>query len=296
MLAARGILDRFRPHVLFFTGGYLAVPVALASRLPRSRRPRPKNLLYVPDIEPGLALRFLARLADYLALTTEESMEYFAYQRKIKVTGYPTRPGLHSWDLETARDAFDLAPDLPTLLVFGGSQGARSINRALFSILPQLLPEMQILHITGHLDWAAVKPVRSALVPELRARYHPYPYLYEEMGAALESADLVLSRAGASILGEYPLFGLPAILVPYPFAWRYQEVNARYLSKKGGAIILADGELDEKILPTIQTLMRDRVQREAMRASMHSLARPEASISIAGLIASLAQLNDAERM
>jgi UDP-N-acetylglucosamine--N-acetylmuramyl-(pentapeptide) pyrophosphoryl-undecaprenol N-acetylglucosamine transferase len=296
IFAARSILNRFRPQVIFFTGGYLAVPVALACRLPGWRTPRPKNLLYVPDIEPGLALRFLARLADQIALTTEESMGYFADQSIVTVTGYPTRPGLRSWTRQAARNAFALAPELPTLLVFGGSKGARSINRALFSILPQLLPEMQIVHVTGHLDWPEVDSIRRSLGTGWSNRYHAYPYLYKEMGAALATADLVLSRAGASILGEYPLFGLPAILVPYPYAWRYQEVNARYLSDKGAAIVLADGDLDSKLLPTIQMLMRDRTQRDVMQDTMQSLARPNASGSIAGLICSLAPLTGAGRM
>jgi UDP-N-acetylglucosamine--N-acetylmuramyl-(pentapeptide) pyrophosphoryl-undecaprenol N-acetylglucosamine transferase len=176
------------------------------------------------------------------------------------------------------------------LLVFGGSKGAHSINRALFSILSDLLQEMQIIHVTGRHEFEAVESVKLALERGLAERYHAFPYLHEEMGAALVASDLVVSRAGAAILGEYPLFGLPAILVPYPYAWRYQEVNARHLSSRGAAIVLADDELESKLLSTIRTLMRDRSRREAMQHNMQSLSRPMAAESIAELIHSLAPL------
>ncbi len=157
----------------------------------------------------------------------------------LTVTGYPTRPDLRSWDRQAARKALQLETDLPVLLVFGGSSGARSINRALLASLPGLLEEMQVVHLTGRLDWPEVQAAWEAMketLPDSRVRrYHLYPYLYEEMGAALASADLVLSRAGASILGEFPMFGLPAILVPYPYAWRYQQLNARYLEQHGAS-------------------------------------------------------------
>ncbi len=100
--------------------------------------------------------------------------------------------------------------------------------------LPALVEMAQIVHITGELDWPNVEAKMKELTKAQSARYHAFPYLHEEMGAALAAADLALSRAGASTLGEYPLFGLPAILVPYPHAWRYQKVNADYLVRHGG--------------------------------------------------------------
>ena len=111
-------------------------------------------------------------------------------------------------------------------------------------------------------------------------RYHAYPYLHEEMGAALAAADLVISRAGASTLGEYPLFGLPAILVPYPHAWRYQKVNADYLVQRGAAILLEDGRLHDQILPTVNALLNDPQKRTTMRAAMQRLSHPQAAAEI----------------
>lgn len=290
---ARQILKEFQPDVLFFTGGYLAPPVAWAGRhLP--------SLLYVPDIEPGLALKTLARLAGVIAVTAEESRRYFPRQARLVVTGYPTRPDLRAWDLAQARQVLGLTEDLPVLLVFGGSKGARSINRALLEALPQLLPEMQVVHISGQLDWPEVERSRRALPDRLSdpvwaGRYHAFPYLHDEMGAALTAADLVVARAGASTLGEFPLFGLPAVLVPYPHAWRYQYVNAQYLVERQAAVLLPDAELPTRLAAVVLKLMHDPAQREKMRHSMRAFQKPEAAAEIGKLLLDLPRLTKTER-
>jgi UDP-N-acetylglucosamine--N-acetylmuramyl-(pentapeptide) pyrophosphoryl-undecaprenol N-acetylglucosamine transferase len=112
------------------------------------------------------------------------------------------------------------------------------------------------------------------------------PYLHE-MGAALAAADLVVSRAGASTLGEYPLFGLPAVLVPYPHAWRYQKVNADYLSRRGAAIILENERLNQELLPTISVLLDNPNKLKAMRAAMFQLSHPRAAEKIASALIGL---------
>ncbi len=278
--AARRIVREFRPQVLFFTGGYVAVPVALAA----AGRP---ILLTVPDIEPGLALKVLARLATQITVPVEASRQYFSRGARLHVTGYPVRKELSRWDRRSARLHLNLEPEAPVLLVFGGSKGARSINQALLANLEALLPETQVVHISGSLDWPQVVERRQALPESLRSRYHAYPYLHEEMGAALAAADLVLSRAGASILAEFPLFGLPAILVPYPHAWRYQKVNADYLTRQGAAILIEDADLPRELLPQTLSLLRDPARREAMSARMRALACPQASETIARLLLSM---------
>jgi UDP-N-acetylglucosamine--N-acetylmuramyl-(pentapeptide) pyrophosphoryl-undecaprenol N-acetylglucosamine transferase len=198
-LAARRILRRFQPEVMLFTGGYLAIPAALAGRLQGVRGRRPANLLYVPDIEPGLALKTLARFADRITLSAEESMPFFSSSRTLVVTGYPTRMDLQDWSLDRARQALGLKADLFTLLVFGGSKGARSINRALLRILPELLEEVQVVHISGHLDWNEVVAARSGLETNLVEGYR-HLYLHAEMGAALRPTTW-LSSGGAPVWG-----------------------------------------------------------------------------------------------
>ncbi len=278
-LAARRILRGFRPDVLFFTGGYLAAPVALAGR-------RIPVLLYTPDIEPGLALRFLVRFADCIATTTPESRAYFPANKVVVTTGYPVRRSLAKWDRVQGRAALSLREDAPVLLITGGSRGARSINRAVLAHLPALLEIAQVVHVSGELDWPMVEDkAREVNSP----RYRAFPYLHEEMGAALAAADLVLSRAGASTLGEYPLFGLPAVLVPYPYAWRYQKVNAAYLVRHGAAVMVEDGELTARLLPTVRSLLEDPPRLESMRLAMKRLHQPQAATEIARQLLALGE-------
>jgi UDP-N-acetylglucosamine--N-acetylmuramyl-(pentapeptide) pyrophosphoryl-undecaprenol N-acetylglucosamine transferase len=282
--SSRRILRKFHPDVLFFTGGYVAVPMALAARLSN----RPKSLLYVPDIEPGLALKTIARFSDCITLTVEESKEFFPKHKSRVVTGYPLRPGLDGWTPIEAKSFFAFQEQLPVLLVLGGSRGARSINQAVAAALPELLLEMQVIHITGKLDWQMMEQARAGLSSELLNRYRPYPYLYDEIGAAMSLADLALTRAGASTLGELPLFGLPAILVPYPYAWRYQRVNASYLVRHGAAVQIEDSQLADQIIPKVRGLMADKDQLERMSQAMQSIASPAAATRIAELIRDLA--------
>ncbi len=283
--SSRRILRKFRPEVLLFTGGFVGVPMALAARISGQC----KSLLYVPDIEPSLALKTIAKFSDCIAMTVEESGAFFPKQPNKVVTGYPLRPGLDEWTISQARSCFALQEELPVLLVFGGSKGARSINQALVSALPELLQEMQVIHITGKLDWQMMEQTRAGLPTEQLNRYRPYPYLYDEIGAAMKLADLAITRAGASILGELPLFGLPAILVPYPYAWRYQRVNASFLVKRGAAVVIEDVQLVEQIVPKVRELMADHAKREKMSQNMKSLAKPDAAASIASLVISLAK-------
>ncbi len=280
-LASRKILRDFNPDVVLFTGGYVAVPLALAAiSLP--------SLLYVPDIEPGLAMKVVARFSDMIALTIDESRAFFNSRKQMVVTGYPTRAELGNWTRQSGCKALKLDAKRKVLLVFGGSKGARSINRAITTVLPDLLKEMQVIHITGTLDWDEVSAVRNKLQPELAKDYHPYPYLHEEMGAALAAADIAVTRAGASVLGELPQFGLPAILVPYPYAWHYQKVNAQYLVKQNAAVMLENEQLPSLLLINIQQLIRNEERLKTMKANMQKLSRSNAARNIAALLMELA--------
>ena len=284
-LKSRKFLRQYQPDVLLFTGGFLAVPMALAG----IKRP---SLLFVPDIEPGLALRAIAPFADHIAVSTKETSAFFSKYRNVTLTGYPVREDLLKWKKPEAYNALGLKPDLPVLLVFGGSKGARSINHALGLILEELLSEMQVIHICGELDWQDIeknlqRKMENASQPEIVERYRVFPYLHDEMGAALRLADVVVSRAGASILGEFPSFGAPAILVPYPHAWRYQRLNAEYLAKHGAAVIVKDSDLSRRLLPTALELMNDPERRAKMRQAMRKLAMPDAASNIFQLLESL---------
>jgi UDP-N-acetylglucosamine--N-acetylmuramyl-(pentapeptide) pyrophosphoryl-undecaprenol N-acetylglucosamine transferase len=230
-------------------------------------------------------LKSLARFADVIAVTTDESQQFF--KKRVYETGYPLRPDLALWDRQMAREHLGISGKFPVLLVFGGSKGARSINLAVWNHLLALLAKVEIIHLSGETDWQNVKIMREQLPAELAARYHIMPYLHE-MGTALASADMVVSRAGASTLGEYPLFALPAILVPYPYAWRYQKVNADYLTRRGAAIILQDHRLNNELLVTLNVLLQNPNKLKAMRAAMFELSHPRAAEKIASALIQLA--------
>jgi UDP-N-acetylglucosamine:LPS N-acetylglucosamine transferase len=151
------------------------------------------------------------------------------------------------------------------------------------------------------LDWAEVEAARqqlsgpSGVDAGLLQRYRAFPYLHTEMGSALAASDLALSRAGASTLGEFPQAGLPAVLVPYPYAWRYQKVNADYLAQHGAAVVVLDQDLPQRLASVVRDLIHDTDRLEQMGRSMHSLARPDAARAIAGLLQRFSLGRDQER-
>jgi undecaprenyldiphospho-muramoylpentapeptide beta-N-acetylglucosaminyltransferase len=277
------ILGRFEPDVVFLTGGYVSVPVGYAARL--RRRP---TVVYLPDVEPGQAVKLLSRAATKVAVNVEASQEFFPVE--VVVTGYPLRPELLE-DRENLRQAGRERLEIPlnekTLLVFGGSRGAQSINRAMGEILNQVLAEAHVIHISGTLDAEECRARREALPTAARQRYHLFDYVHE-MAQMLAAADLVVARSGAATLGEFPLFGLPAILVPYPYAWRYQKVNADYLAERGAAIRLNDEDMAQQLWPTIEALLNNEERLHEMSDTARALARPDAGACLADLLTELA--------
>ncbi|MFC2023328.1 undecaprenyldiphospho-muramoylpentapeptide beta-N-acetylglucosaminyltransferase [Chloroflexota bacterium] len=271
---AKSILTRFRPDVVFVTGGYACVSVTLAAW--RQRLP---ILIYLPDVVPGLAIRFLSRLATRIAVTSEESYQYFA-RDKVVVTGYPVRSDIFEMDKLDARQTLELDPNEPTLLVFGGSRGARSINRALVAGLHELLDICQIVHISGRLDSDWVAGYARRLPERFRSRYHHYPYMVD-MPKALVAADLAVARSGAATLGEFPAAGLPSILVPYPHSGQHQQANADYMAENGAAQVLPDPDLDQGLVPAILGLLGNGEALAAMRESARAMSRRDAAEAIA---------------
>jgi UDP-N-acetylglucosamine--N-acetylmuramyl-(pentapeptide) pyrophosphoryl-undecaprenol N-acetylglucosamine transferase len=274
----------FHPDVLFVTGGYVSVPVALAARLAGV-----PILIYLPDMQPGLAIKFLARLADRVAVTAPPARDYFRPGQSV-VTGYPVRRRLLERDPIEARVRLGLnrgSGSLPVLLVFGGSQGAHSINQTVCGDIETLLAEAQVIHISGQRDAKWTQARRASLPVRLRRRYHLHPYLHEEMVDALLAADLVVSRAGASALGEFPAVGLPAVLVPYPHAGAHQWDNARHLEEAGAAVTIADADSNAALIPAVLDLLTDSDRRAKMRQAASALAQPDAAQRIGELLIDL---------
>jgi UDP-N-acetylglucosamine--N-acetylmuramyl-(pentapeptide) pyrophosphoryl-undecaprenol N-acetylglucosamine transferase len=285
--AAYRLGRRERPAVLFVTGGYASVPVALAAWMLRV-----PILVYLPDIEPGLAVRFAARLAKQVAVTVEDSRRYFP-AHKVIVTGYPVRPEFRGLERAAARASLGLAPHDVLLLVMGGSTGARGINRALNDALEDVVRLVRVVHLSGERDWSWVAERAQALPAELRARYHVAPYMHtEELGPTLAAADVALCRSGAMTLGELPYFGLPAVLVPYPYAWRYQKTNSDWLVERQAAVRLDEERLGVELLPTLRRLVGDRERLSTMAGKMRALGRPDAASRLAAELRALGRLGD----
>ncbi len=294
------VLDALRPAAILGTGGYVCVPVFLAAAMRRI-----PTMIYLPDVVPGLAIKALAQVATRIACNVEASRGYLpAASRKpqpLLVAGYPLPDAMYTLDRARSRAAFGLPPqgsDLPVLLVYGGSLGARSINRAVQALLPELLRHAQVIHVCGREgDEVWLRETVSQLDPAQQARYRLYPYL-ERTGAptmldAFGAADLALCRSGASTLAELPAAALPAVLVPYPYV--HQEENADYLVQYGAAVKVLDQEmlgtadpLQGKLWQALGPLLHDPQARWQMAQHSRTLARPQAARTLAHALIELA--------
>lgn len=285
--AAGELLRRDRPGAMFATGGYVAAPAGRAAR----KRGVPL-LVFLPDVRPGWAVRLLTRYATRVACSVEASRAHLPDADAV-VTGYPLRGQFAALPTTAAerrerahreRAALGLDPALPTLLVTGGSLGAHAVNRAIHDALPALLSAGQVVHVSGRADEAWLTAAREALPAPARARYLLLGYT-EEMARLMSAADLAVTRAGASALGELPAAGLPALLVPGGFS--DQSDNARYLAAAGAAEVVPQTELSA-LAGRAQALLADGERLTAMRAAMAGLARPDAADRLAGMLIEMA--------
>ncbi|MSQ30819.1 MAG: UDP-N-acetylglucosamine--N-acetylmuramyl-(pentapeptide) pyrophosphoryl-undecaprenol N-acetylglucosamine transferase [Dehalococcoidia bacterium] len=276
-VAAR-LLAEDRPAAVFATGGYAAAPVGRAAQ--RAGIPL---AVFLPDVHPGWAVRFLARHATTVACSVDRSLPLLPTGRAV-VTGYPVRSQFLDATREEGIAHFGLDPALKTLLVVGGSLGAHQINLAVAGALRTLLEQAQIIHISGVDEEHWLQRERERLPEWLRSRYHLHAYT-EEMAFAMRAADLAVTRAGASTLGELPISGLPAIVIPGAFS--DQQINADYLAREGAAVTLPTIRLDE-LESLIVGLFDDRARRQSMAIAMRRLARPDAAGRLADLLREVA--------
>lgn len=275
------ILGRFRPDAVFATGGYASVPVGVAARLRRL-----PLLVYLPDVNPGWAVRLLSRVATRIAATSERSLAALPKDKAI-ATGYPVREEFWTTSKAGARAKLGLPLDEPVLLVTGASQGARRLNEAVAGQLDGLLALCHVVHLTGRADEQQAVQRREALPEAQRARYNVYGYL-DDIASAMAAADLAVMRSGASVLGELPAAGLPAVLVPGVYEGGYdQRANARYLAEQGAAVVLENEELS-KLTDVVRELLSDNERLRSMSEAAQLLARPDAARTIAKMLTEMA--------
>jgi UDP-N-acetylglucosamine--N-acetylmuramyl-(pentapeptide) pyrophosphoryl-undecaprenol N-acetylglucosamine transferase len=274
-------LRRFRPDVVFSTGGYGSFPGSLAARF--LRRPL---VVYLPDVHPGWAVKAERMLATRMTTTTDAALEFLP-PRKTVVTGYPVRQTFFALTRDEARAQLGIAPGERVVVIAGASQGARAINNAVFDALPVLCRKATVIHITGDAGINAARQAREALPPDLRDRYEPSPFR-ADLPALMLAADVGVFRAGASVLGEIPAAALPSVLIPGTFAGGHQRNNARWLADNGAAVVLEEEEI-EAFGARVGELLDDDARREAMRAAARGLARPDAAAAIATVVMEVAR-------
>jgi UDP-N-acetylglucosamine--N-acetylmuramyl-(pentapeptide) pyrophosphoryl-undecaprenol N-acetylglucosamine transferase len=283
---ALALLARTRPAAVFTTGGYVAMPVLAAAatlRIP--------SLLWEGNVRPGRSVRATARFASALAVTHPETAAALARDgadARAYVTGTPIRDPA-TVDREAARDHLGIPPGPRVVLVFGGSQAVARFSAAVTGALPRLVEKVAVVHVTGEEAYAAALAAREALPAERRERYRPYPFLRDEMTAALAAADLVVGRAGASTLAEVAAFGVPMVVVPYPHAAGHQRANAAALVEAGAAVLVADEDFDADALLAATAILDDPRRHLDMSAAARALGRPGAAAAVAEVLLALAE-------
>jgi len=272
VLHSKQILSEFRPDIVIGVGGSASGPAMLAAILKRI-----PTLAFEPNYVPGFANRRVARFVSGAAVHFDETAKYF---RNAQVTGVPVRQAF--FEIAAAPDA------MPTLLVFGGSQGAHAINQVVIESVAALqarVPGIQIVHQTGERDYNDAQAAYASLSGSAEA--HRF---IDDMPSFFARADLVLCRSGASTVAELTAAGKPAVLVPFPRAADdHQKRNAEALERAGAAVMLEESKLNsESLVETVSALLGDRGRLEKMRNAALKLSHPNAARDIAAMAAKLA--------
>ncbi len=275
-LDAWRLLRVFRPACVVGVGAYASGPVVAEAAL----RGIPAVAVEM-DSHMGWTNRILSRVVDKVCLSFPDAERIGG---KYVYTGRPLRPGLLAATKEEGLARFNLAPDRPVLLVFGGSLGAHTLNEACVAAFAHAETRFQILHVTGEREYAKVAAVLAG--PEINRSYQTFPFL-DDFPLALAAADAVVARAGGSV-AEVLARGVPALLVPYPFAaGDHQTRNAAAIAARGAALVVADADLDPAALTREVATLLDPEVNARMKAAALRLARPDAATRIADLVVEL---------
>lgn len=268
---AFALIRRESPDVVVGTGGFVSAPLLFAAQLMGK-----KTLVQEQNAFPGVTTKLLSALATEVHLSFEDARRFLPKTSRIFVSGNPAR-SFEQEEQPSARVRFGLREERPTLLVFGGSRGARAINNAVLEHLGEITASANLIWQTGALDAERIK-----------AQTTPSPYLWiapyiEEMGAAYSAADLVLCRAGASSIAELTNLGKPSVLIPYPFATGdHQRHNARALVTAGAALVVEDEHLAAaESFKNILALLHHPDQLRSMGAASRNIAYPDAARQLA---------------
>ena len=270
---SRRIYRAFKPNVVLGMGGFTSTAPVLAGRL----RGIP-TLIHESNAIPGKANRLTARMVRAVLLGFADCAKFFPKVR-TEITGTPLRAELQRIDRAEARRKLGLREDLPTLLIMGGSQGAAGINQGMLKALPALQGQpFQVIHLTGARDERLVADnYQRENIPAYVAAFH------HAMGEAYSAADLAIARSGAASLSELAAFGLPSLLIPFPYAADdHQTRNAEIFARADAAILLREADLADDILARkIRELISDPDKLGRMSENSTRLAPKNAAALVA---------------
>lgn len=283
---ATSLIRDYRPGVVVGMGGFASFPAVAAARWLRC-----PIILHEQNAVPGMANRWLGRWADAVALTFADPHRRLR-GRRVVVVGNPVRKSLLLSDRDTALKKLGLEDRPVTLLVFGGSRGARRLNEAVIGAYDMFrhAKNLQVMHVTGMMEHERFKQQLEAVKRRHdTVNYRLFPYI-EDMGAAYAAADLVCSRAGATTVAEITAVGLPSILVPYPHATDdHQQANAAYLSEAGAAKIIKNESLSPELFWQVVSGFAYRPEAlKEMGAAAAKLGNRNAAVDLAGLVLEIA--------
>ncbi len=285
---ASDIVRDFKPDAVVGTGGYVCGPILLAASLMKV-----PTLIQEQNAVAGVTNKILSKFVDRIAVGTRDALKNFPPD-KTTYTGNPIRAQVLAAKKSDGLKQYGFTDDKPIVLISGGSRGARSINDAMIGVLTTTAQKnsAQFLHVTGKGEFDSVtRKLREAgLNVDDMPNVRVVPYLYD-MPTAMAMADLAIFRAGATGLAELTARGVPAILVPYPFAAEnHQEFNARSLVEAGAARMILNRDLTAQILSaTLDELLSAPDELKRMAQASLSLGKPNAADEIADIILSLTQ-------
>jgi len=272
------LIKEFRPDVVVGTGGYVCGPVLFVA-----------SLLGIPTVVhesnsyPGITTRLLSGRATRVFTAFEATNRWLKRTDNVELVGTPTREALDNVSRQSAFKFFGLDEKKQTVLVFGGSLGATSVNRVMVQVVDNLVARgVQFIWQTGEDDYSDL----NSRMPGKSIGW--IGAFIDRMDYAYAAADIVVSRSGATTIAELTRLGKPAILVPYPFAAAdHQTMNARTIAEQGAAAIVADKDAEILLGKTIFELLGDRARMESMAKAGRLLGRPDAAKVIAGKILNL---------
>jgi UDP-N-acetylglucosamine--N-acetylmuramyl-(pentapeptide) pyrophosphoryl-undecaprenol N-acetylglucosamine transferase len=275
---SRRILAEFQPDVVIGVGGYASGPAMLAALLRRI-----PTLVFEPNFVPGFANRLVGRWVSGAAVHFAETGRYF---RRCEVTGVPVREGFFQISGGHRQNT------KPTLLVFGGSQGAHAINQVVMDSVAELracVPGIHIVHQTGERDYNDAQAEYANLSGSVEA----YRFI-DDMPGRFAQADLLICRSGASTVAEVTAAGKPAVFVPFPRAADdHQKRNAEALERAGAAVMLEESKLSrETLVQAVSSLFSEPSRLERMGRAAHKLSHPNAAHDIAAMAARLAAIKN----